>query len=243
MIYKCIPGRVSYGEAIGILLIENYVPFIPGDVANATTYGYPVRFQRIEGVTHRHLFSHDVSVKEKVLNAGRILKKEGVQAITGDCGFLALFQEEIKESLQMPVFLSSLLQLAFIAKIIPEKGKIGIITANAGSLTDSILEAVGVSDRSKLILKGLEGKDNFRKAVFEEAGYLDSELVEAEVIEAAGELMVDHPETSSILLECSLLPPYSSTVSSVTGLPVFDYISMIDYVHSAVVKKKYSGYM
>ncbi|HAA46890.1 MAG TPA: hypothetical protein DCE03_00120 [Synergistaceae bacterium] len=243
MKYRCKEGQVSYGEAIGILLIENYVPFIPGDVANATTYGYPVRFQRIDGVTHRHLFSHDVSVKKKVLDAGIALKKEGVRAVTGDCGFLALFQEEIRESLQMPVFLSSLLQLAFIEKIIPEKDKIGIITANSGSLTSSLLEAVGAPGSSKLVLKGLEDKDNFKKAVFDEEGYLDPELIEAEVVDAVKELTEKEPEVGAILLECSLLPPYSSTVSSVTGLPVFDYISMIDYVHSALVKKKYSGHM
>lgn len=243
MIYRGRPGQVSYGEAIGILLIENYVPYIPGDVANATTYGYPVRFQRIEGVTHRHLFSHDLSVKEKVFQAAVGLKNEGVRAITGDCGFLALFQEEMKESLQMPVFLSSLLQLAFIGKIIPDKGKIGIITANAPALTDPLLEAAGAPARSRLTIRGLEGAEAFRKAVFDESGTLDEELVESEVVDTARAMVRENHDVGAILLECSLLPPYAAAVSAGTGLPVFDYVSMIDYVHSAVVKKKYSGHM
>ena len=42
MIYKTQKGQVSSGEAIGILLLETSVPFIPGDVANATTYSFPM---------------------------------------------------------------------------------------------------------------------------------------------------------------------------------------------------------
>lgn len=243
MIYKCAPGQVSYGEAIGILLIENYVPFIPGDVANATTYDYPVRFQRISGVTHRHLFSHDLSVKEKVIEAALELKKEGVRAITGDCGFLALFQEEIKEKLKLPVFLSSLLQLAFIEKIISAESMIGIVTANAPALTDSLLVAVGAPQKSRLVIGGLEGAKEFRRAVFDESGTLDTDLVESEVVEAAKTIVKENPDTGALLLECSLLPPYAAAVSRETGLPVFDYVTMIDYVHSAVVKKEYSGHM
>jgi hypothetical protein len=50
MIYRIKPGQVSYGEAIGILLLDSEAPFIPGDVANATTYPFPVRFQRVAGI-------------------------------------------------------------------------------------------------------------------------------------------------------------------------------------------------
>ncbi len=243
MIIKGKRGQVSYGEAVGILLIENFVPFIPGDVANATTYGYPVRFQRIKGVTHRHLFSHDLSVKEKVFTAARELENEGVRAITGDCGFLVLFQEEMKEFLQVPVFLSSLLQLAFIEKIIPKTGKIGIITANAAALTGPLLDVAGAPARDRLAIGGLEDAKEFRKAVFDESGFLDVETVQSEVVSAARTLVTENPGLKALLLECSLLPPYAASVSAEAGLPVFDYVSMIDFVHSAVVKKKYTGYM
>jgi len=37
------------------------------------------------------------------------------------------------------------------------------------------------------------------------------------------------------------LPPYSNAVQKATNLPVFDYITMINYVYSAVVQKNYQG--
>ncbi len=47
MLCKTRKGQASSGEAIGILLLDTSVPFIPGDVANATTYDFPVRFQNV----------------------------------------------------------------------------------------------------------------------------------------------------------------------------------------------------
>ncbi len=243
MIYKVKGDQISYGEAIGILLIENYVPFIPGDVANATTYSYPVRFQRIEGVTHRHLFDHDRSVKKKVFEASKKLVKEGVKAITGDCGFLALFQEELKEEMNIPVFLSSLIQLNFIKEIIPAGSNIGIITASSASLTADIFCAAGINFTDRLIIKGLENKRHFKESVIDEAGFLDTEKLEKEVVEATRELKEETQNMAAILLECSLLPPYGKAVSEVVNVPVFDYITMIDYVYSAVIKRNFKGYM
>lgn len=243
MIYTVKGDQISYGEVIGILLIENYVPFIPGDVANATTYSYPVRFQRIDGVTHRHLFDHDRSVKEKVFEASKKLVKEGVKAITGDCGFLALFQEELKEEMNVPVFLSSLIQLHFIKEIIPAGSNIGIITASSASLTADIFGAAGINFTDRLIIKGLENKKHFKESVIDEAGFLDTEKLEKEVVETTRELNEETQNMSAILLECSLLPPYGKAVSEVVNVPVFDYITMIDYVYSAVIKRNFKGYM
>lgn len=51
MIYKAKKGQSSYGEAVGIFLLDTFTPFIPGDVANASSYKFPVRFQRVKGFT------------------------------------------------------------------------------------------------------------------------------------------------------------------------------------------------
>ncbi|NQN54326.1 hypothetical protein HPA15_07410 [Streptococcus suis] len=68
------------------------------------------------------------------------------------------------------------------------------------------------------------------------------------VIEAAKKLekkgvRAKHPEIAAILLECSDLPPYAAALHRETGLPVFDFTTLINWVHSAVVRKKFYGYM
>jgi len=44
-------------------------------------------------------------------------------------------------------------------------------------------------------------------------------------------------------LECSDLPPFSKAVQEAFDLPVFDYISLINWVYHAVVQHSYSGFI
>lgn len=245
MKYFVKPGQVSYGESIGILLLENYAPFIPGDTANATTYRYPVRFKRVPGLSVERIFNHDASMYDVVKTAAEELKREGVRAITGDCGFMALFQQQLAEELGLPVFLSSLLQLPFMSLIVGSNKTLGVLTANSKALIPDVLTWAGVSHdvQKRLVVKGLEDNQHFVDAVFIEEGMLDTEIVESAVVERAVAMQKERPNLGAILLECSMLPPYGAAVAEATGLPVFDYITMIDYVHATIVKRRFHGYM
>ncbi|MCG6910491.1 MAG: hypothetical protein LJE94_10255 [Deltaproteobacteria bacterium] len=113
MRHKTRKGQVSSGEAIGILLLDTSVPFVPGDVANATSYAFPVRFQKVE----------------------------------------------------------------------------------------------------------------------------------AEVVATAKQMAAEHEQLRALLLECSLLPPYGRAVKAAVNLPLFDYMTLINFVFSAVVKQAYTGFI
>lgn len=245
MRYVVRPGQVSYGESIGILLLENYAPFIPGDTANATTYRYPVRFKRVAGLSVERIFNHDLSMYEAVRSAAGELKSEGVRGITGDCGFMAIYQRQLAEELGIPVFLSSLLQLSFMSIVTGPRTPLGVVTANSVSLTKELFEAAGVSDEvmERVHIVGLEDCEHFVDAVFAEKGVLDTDIVEDAVVERSRRLQQEHPDMGAILLECSMLPPYGAAVHEATGLPVFDYVTMIDYMHATVVKRRFYGNM
>ena len=243
MIYTTPKGQVSSGEAIGILLLETSVPFIPGDVANATTYPFPVRFQKVKGFSVRRALSRDPSVYENLREAARDLVQQGVRAVTGDCGFMGIHQKKLARELNVPVFLSSLLQIPFISLLVGEDAQVGIITADSKSLTDELLVTVGVLDSTNLVIGGLEDRKQFYRFAIEETGSLDAVAVEKEVVTVAGELVAGNPRIRAILLECSLLPPYGAAVQDAVNLPVFDYITMINFVFSAVVKQRYLGFI
>ncbi len=156
---------------------------------------------------------------------------------------MALHQKRLKQDLKIPVFLSSLFQIPFIRHIIADKEKIGIITANSQSLTLPFLEAIGIQQEPDLVVEGLENYPEFRSAVLDEKGSLDSKKIQEEVVQAAINLASKENRVKVILLECSVLPPYAKAVQEATGLPVFDYITMINYMFNAVVKKQYKGFM
>lgn len=243
MIYQTKPGQVSSGEAIGILLLDTAVPFIPGDVANASTYDYPVRFQKVGGFSVARAIGKDPAVFEALQSAAEELVGQGVRAVTGDCGFMAFHQRRLAEALDVPVFLSSLLQIPFISAVIGPVEKVGVITADSRSLDDALLAASGVADPDRVAVAGLQDSKAFHSFAIEETGILDSTAVEEEVVAAAQRLVAAHPAVKAVLLECSLLPPYAAAVQQALNLPVFDYITMIDFVFRAVVKRTYVGFM
>lgn len=243
MIFKAKKRQTSYGEAIGILLLETSTPFIQGDVGNATSYDYPVRYKKVDGLTTKRIFKHDYSFIEKMIEGARELEREGVKAITGDCGFMAIYHKEVKDSVNIPVFLSSLLQIPFIRSTLPDSAKVGILTANSQSLTPEVFDRIGISDDNALIIHGLENENNFKDAVIDEIGTLDSDGIREEVVNAAKVLIAAHPKVRAFLVECSMLPPYSEAVQRATGLPVYDFLTMIDYVYSSIVKKRFDDVM
>lgn len=231
-----------YGETIGILILDAAYPCVPGNVGNATTFPFPVRYEEVQGASiDRLLNQRDPALAEPFIAAAMRLRDRGVRAVTGACGFMALFQREVAAALDIPVFLSSLMQVPFIHRFTGRP--VGIITANAGSLTPAHFSACGIGDDVTTVVAGMEDQPEFRGAVLEEKGSLDSDLIEQEVVETAARLQAAHPEIGSVLLECSDLPPYAHAVQARTGLPVFDFITMIAYVHGAFVRTPYAGVM
>ena len=76
-------------------------------------------------------------------------------------------------ALEIPVFLSSLLQIPLMTLILNPHKKIGVITANASSLTPDILEKVGITAKMPLIIRGLEKYPEAHSFLVEEKGSFD----------------------------------------------------------------------
>ena len=231
-----------YGESIGILILDATYPCIPGNVGNASTFPFPVRYKVVkEASIERLLKQKDITLLEPFIDAAIELQEEGVKAITGACGFMALFQREVSDAVDVPVFLSSLLQIPFIYQI--KKQKIGIITADSKSLTPEHFISVGVSKEIPLLIGGMEDQKEFREAILEEKGTLDSDLIESEVVGVAKKLITENPDIGALVLECSDLPPYAHAIQKEVNLPIFDFTTMIQYVHTTLVRKEFQGFM
>ena len=243
MIYKVRRGVESYGHAIGILLIDASTPFIPGDVGNASTYDFPVIYKTVPGVTLERLIEKgDLSFTEKVIETAKELEKTGVRAITSDCGYMIHFQRQVAAELSIPVIMSTLIQLPLLERTIGKDQKIGIICANRKKLTGDMLEAAGVQNKDCIVIRGLEEKPYFRSPILDEEPELDDCKIEEEIRETALDLIRAHPEISSIVLECSNLPPYAHAVQEVTKRPVFDFTTLINLFYGASFRKPFKGF-
>jgi len=143
--------------------------------------------------------------------------------------------------LRSPSSSQAYFQIPFIFSILGPEQKVGVITADSKSLDESLLEAAGVKSGERLVVRGMEDRENFSKAVIEETGLLDSDKVKREAVSVASEMVENEQKIRALLLECSCLPPYASAIQKAVELPVFDYVTMINYVHSTLVRDSFEG--
>lgn len=172
-------GQSFYGAPVGILQLERvdrpgFRPFIPGSVGNASTWTVPVRYKTIPGLTFNRLLGPvDVEMQSAVAKAAIELEREGAQVITSNCGFMVRYQDVVRTAVEVPVLLSSLLLGPLLERMLPREKALGIITANASSLTSDLLEAAGLSAMSKrLVIAALEDAPAFAAAFVRPSGDL-----------------------------------------------------------------------
>lgn len=243
MIYRSKGVGKRDGFPIGILRFEEYgeVIELPGSVGNPSSYDFPVVYQMIDGYAFDDLCNKDEGMRQAVLKAARKLEAMGVRAITANCGFFGLYQNELAEELSIPVFLSSLLQVPFLSAMMGKK-KIGILTADSSRLTEDFLHPVGITENTPVVIRGLQDKENFYQTAVIGSPVMDVDALEKEVIEAAQEMVEKDPNIGAFLLECSELPPFGRAIQEATELPVFDFYTMIAYVFSGVIHKRFDGF-
>jgi aspartate/glutamate racemase len=242
MIYKAKKGQTSYGEAIGIILMESFMPFPPGCPGNASTFSFPVRYEVVRGANmERLVYQGDPELLQPFINAGWKLVKEGVKAITGNCGFMVLYHDLMAKEFPVPVFMSSLLQLPFVSRLLRPGEKVGIVTANGKTLTEKHLEVAANGAHVPVAIAGMEEQPHFYDAIHAEKGSLDFEKVEQEVVGVTRRLVAENEGVKAILFECTDLPPYAAAVQEAVELPVFDFTTLINYVYSALVRRRFEG--
>lgn len=233
-------GRAVYGESIGVLVLNTAFPRVHGDIANARTFDFPVRYKIVTQATQGTVVTG--ADKARVLlphfiEAAKELEREGVSAIATSCGFLSVVQEELSAAVSIPVATSSLLLLPMILNMIGTR-KVGVVTANASVLSKRHLMISENVAHDRIALCGLEDCPNFRSAILglptSGVSEFDIKLIEQEVVSQCKKLKQDNPELGAFLFECTNLPPYARTVQKVTGLPVFDICQLIELLYQSV---------
>lgn len=237
-------GKNFFGFSLGILTLQTQFPRIPGDMVNATTFPFPVLYKRVEGASpHRVVREGDPALLEPFIRAAQELEQEGVRAITTNCGFLAMFQEQIAAAVRVPVFTSSLMQVPLVYRMLPAGQSVGILTVWGQTLTERHLRGAGIGPEIPLHVAGLETEQEFSRVLIDNLPELDPDLARQEHERVALRLVREHPEIGALVLECTNMPPYSHAIQRVTGRPVFDIVSLVKYVHGALTQRPYTGWM
>lgn len=241
-VYHANPDARFYGHVVGIICLDCVQPNIPGDVANASSYNYPVLFRAVEGLTAQAAKSGDPAVRDSVVEAVIALEKAGVKSISSNCGFLQHFQDDVAAAVSVPVIMSSLAQGPLICAGLSRSKSIGILTADYELLTTDVLEMAGFTDPGRYTVAGMQDAPEFRRAMRNQSGALDSDALEAELVQAAQSLIQDSPNTGALLLECAVFTPYRAAVHDAVGIPCFDFLTAIDWLVSSTTPRRSFGH-
>lgn len=233
-----LPPRDTSGHALGVIAVNLDYPKVPGNVVNASTYDFPVLYEVVYFEIEQ-LFAGDPSIKEQVIEAAKKLEAKGVRAIIGACGYFAHFQKDVAAAVGVPVFMSSLCQLATIKTWLPASKKIAVFAADGASIDDEFLSNVNTTT-DQIVVVNVGDMESFAPIRWGK-GPLDNGMLEDDLVELATEVCAETPEVDAILLECSDLPPYAAAIQRATGLPVFDFITLAKWVESVVVQRPYYG--
>lgn len=214
---------------------------IPGNISHPSTFSFPVMYKEVPGACYQTVVVNpDKDVLDTMIKTARMLEEAGVHAIMGNCGFDALFQKDLAEAVDVPVFTSSLLLVPLVYRMFGTARNIGIITADKPFLTKEHLQAVGITDEIPICIKGLDKTEEFLKIRSDINATLDVGKLEKEVLHLAEELVREPTQIVAIVLECTDLPPFAAAIRKSTGLPVFDIVTLAHMVYEAISGNRWS---
>jgi hypothetical protein len=201
-------------------------------------------YRIVKGATAKRVVKQaDPELLEPFIEAARELEQEGVMAITGSCGFLALFQDKLADSVGVPVFTSSLIQIPLVYSMLRKNQQVGILAASKSTLTEAHLNAVGAGE-VPVCVAGMDGQPEFCEVVIEgRRSELDLARLGEEVLMVVGRMAEIHPEMGALVIECTDLPPFAHLIQQKINIPVFDIVTLTNMVYEALIRQPFKGIM
>ncbi len=245
-------NHTCYGMGLGIMVLDDAYPGFPGDVRNASAFPYPIQYGIAEGVDNYTLVweQDKTPCREPILRAAKKLERMGCKAIAAECGYFAYFQKDVAGQVDVPVFMSSLLQVPFIQRLISPEKSVGIVCAQKRFLTDTHLTNVGIDLNSKFIIAGAQDEygcpefdnlwDHEKRPKVPEIYY---DNAENDMIQICQKFCKSHPDIGAIMLECTGMQPFARAVQQAIDLPIFSWGTLLDYAYSVVAHRDYYGHV
>ncbi|MCW8884466.1 MAG: aspartate/glutamate racemase family protein [Motiliproteus sp.] len=231
-----IKGGINVcGLSMGVISLESYFPKPAGHIKNPGSFDFPIFYKTVQGATiDRLIHERDPELLKPFIEAAQELEREGVKAITGSCGFLALHQKALADAVNVPVFMSSLIQVPLVSRFLKSDQKVGVVVANDEALTEDHLIGVGIADEP-IVVVGMQHQKQFAEVILRgETDDLDMDLFEEELGSVVQNMLNNNPDVGAIVLECTDLSHFAPKLQQRFNLPIFDLSSLTRMVAAAV---------
>ncbi|MFE9577561.1 aspartate/glutamate racemase family protein [Nocardia sp. NPDC006044] len=235
------PG-VKGDTTIGVLCLDTAFTKIPGHIRNPATFDFPVDYQVVHGATPQRMVTEaDPTLLDPFIIAAKELEARGVAAITSGCGFLVIFQQQLADAVQIPLYSSSLIQVPMVHRMLGADRKVGLLVAKKSALTPRHLNAIG-GEAVPICVAGMDDHPEFREVILEgRRDELDADRLGAEVLDEIDQLAAANPDMGALVIECTDLVPYGHAIQDRLGLPVFDIVTLTEMVHRTLSHRPFPG--
>ncbi|MGN6765584.1 MAG: aspartate/glutamate racemase family protein [Rhizobiaceae bacterium] len=228
--------RPVHGARIGIIVLDTGFQRLPGDVANALTWRFPVQYHVVTGVRPQDVIE---GAPEKILpafyDAIDRLTELGVDGIATSCGFLAMVHPQLRAYSGLPIASSSLMQIPLVLQTLPADKTVGVIVSDRKAITDNHFINVGAPVGLPLGELAFDGP--IRANMRNNASQVSYAAQERDALETVERMLAETPSIGALVSECANLPPYSQAIERTLGVPVYDVVSLVEWLHAGLMPR------
>ncbi|HEV7516787.1 MAG TPA: aspartate/glutamate racemase family protein [Thermoanaerobaculia bacterium] len=215
---------------LGILMLDGKMAEVPGCMAAAATFPYPVVRRVVPGARPPATPADVEALLPLYLEAARQLHAEGISVLTENCnGLMVLLQQRLAAAVPVPVVTSALLMVPQVHRMIPSR-RIGILAFYPESVGETVYNACGWSvSEIPLAVGGVAGSEAWHE--FLRTKEIPASLrprLEADLIAVGRQMAEAHPDLGAFVCECTLMPPANQALRDALGLPVYDILNLLD---------------
>jgi hypothetical protein len=218
---------------LGILMLAGKMADVPGCMACEATFPYPVVRKVVRGSQTPLSAEEAWAMLPLYVDAARELEREGVAAITANCGLIALMQKELAATVNVPVVTSALLMVPDLHRMIGGR-RIGILTFFTHAISERNYNASGWSANEIPVALGGVGEYESWLTFLrtkEVPPDLRAQLT-ADLLAVVRGMLAEHPDIGAFVSECTMLPSCLQAVREAVGVPVYDILTQLDLAMS-----------
>ena len=232
--------RTYHGVSIGILMLDTRFERFNGDIGNARTWPFPVQYRIVHDATpNRVTRPEGPDMLDAFKAAADELIAAGVDGITTTCGFLALYQREL-------------------AAHCTRAGRDQRAAAGAdGGAHPAEGKATGDPHLLGRVPHHPASRGGGRRSGDARPWHAPRLGVPARDPRGRHVGAVRHPAArgarggrvasvradasiGALVLECTNLAPYSRDIARLTGLPVFDMVTLVHWFHRSLSPERFA---
>ena len=212
---------------LGVLMLDTRFPRPLGDIGNPASFEQlqiPVRYRTVQGASPQSVVRGSAALAlQPFLTAALELVEQGASLISTSCGFLARYQRELQSAVPVPVISSSLLWLTS-----PELSEERCAVLTIDALALDAHQMAGVEADPATPVGGVAPGCEFQRRLIGNEPTMDLIQAEQDVVAAALALVKAHPEVTTLVLECTNMPPYARAAAAATGRRVEHIVSLLE---------------